>query len=140
MTVPRPARREDIPAMHRVRMAVRENRLVSRVITEADYAERMVHAGAAWVVEEDRTVVGFAIGDVRDHSIWALFVHPDHEGRGRGRALHDTLVAWMRGFRGRILTLETEAGTRAECFYRAAGWQVVGRTPDGALRLELPPA
>ncbi len=33
----RQATRADIPGMHRVRLAVRENRLTSAAITEADY-------------------------------------------------------------------------------------------------------
>lgn len=140
MTGPRLARPADIPAMHRVRLAVQENRLVSRVITEADYAGRMAQEGAAWVVEHDGMVVGFAIGDLCDGSIWALFVHPDHEARGHGRALHDTLVAWMRRHHDGPLILETESGTRAERFYRAAGWTVIGPAADGSLRLRLPPA
>ena len=33
----RQARRDDVPALHRVRMAVRENRLTSTALTEDDY-------------------------------------------------------------------------------------------------------
>ena len=82
MTRLREARREDIPAMHRVRTAVRENRLTSSAITEA-------------------------------------------------------MVSWLRSRGLERLWLTTEPGTRAESFYRAAGWRAAGRTRDGQVRYEL---
>ena len=124
--------------MHRVRMSVRENRLRTRTITEADYVPVMEVNGRGWVIEESGEVVGFAVGDKRDGNIWALFVHPDHEGRGYGRQLHDAMVAWlwMQGLER--LWLTTQPGTRAEAFYQAAGWRPAGRTDRGELRFELP--
>jgi GNAT superfamily N-acetyltransferase len=123
--------------MHRVRMAVRENRLTSTVITEADYIAAIEDHGSGWVVEAHGEVVGFAVGDARDGNIWALFVDPGHEGRGHGRRLHDAMIGWLRS-RGLVrLWLTTDANTRAQRFYEAAGWQPAGRTKTGALRLEL---
>jgi GNAT superfamily N-acetyltransferase len=133
----RQARRDDIAAMHRVRMAVRENRLTSTVITEADYNAAIEDHGRGWVVEAGGEVVGFAVGEARDGNIWALFVDPDHEGRGYGRRLHDAMIAWLRSRGLERLWLTTDANTRAQRFYQAAGWQHAGRTKEGALRLEL---
>lgn len=48
--------------MHRVRLAVRENRLTSR-ITEEDYIPAIEETGRGWVVEVDGGVVGFAVGN-----------------------------------------------------------------------------
>lgn len=133
----REARRADIPAMHRVRLAVRENRLTSTAITEADYVPAIEVHGKGWVIEDDGLVVGFAVGDARDGNIWALFVDPQHEGRGCGRRLHDAMVAWLARQGLDRLWLTTQPDTRAQGFYEAAGWQCVGRTPKGELRLEL---
>lgn len=133
----RGALRADIPAMHRVRMSVRENRLRTRTITEADYVPAMETHGRGWVIEESGEVVGFAVGDKRDGNIWALFVHPDHEGRGYGRQLHDAMVAWLWSQGLEQLWLTTQPGTRAQAFYEAAGWQRAGRTDHGELRFEL---
>lgn len=133
----REARRADIPAMHRVRLAVRENRLTSTAITEADYVSAIEVHGKGWVIEDDGLVVGFAVGDARDGNIWALFVDPRHEGRGCGRRLHDAMVAWLAQQGLDCLWLTTQPDTRAQGFYEAAGWQCVGRTPKGELRLEL---
>ena len=132
----RQARGADIPGMHRVRLEVRENKLRSAVVTEADYLPFLETHGRGWVVEEKGEVVGFAIGDARDGNIWALFVHPKHEGRGFGRQLHDAMVSWLWSRGLKELWLTTEPGTRAQEFYEAAGWQSAGKTPQGVLRFE----
>jgi GNAT superfamily N-acetyltransferase len=122
--------------MHRVRLAVRENRLAS-AITEHDYAVAIEKTGRGWVVEADDTVVAFAVGNAVTGNIWALFVEPLHEGNGHGRALHDTMVGWLfsRGL-GR-LWLGTQPNTRAQRFYEAAGWTYAGMLQSGEAGFEL---
>jgi GNAT superfamily N-acetyltransferase len=126
----RQATAADIAAMHRVRVAVRENALVSMVITDADYREHIERLGRGWVVEVGGGLVGFAIADALadapDGNVWALFVHPDHERRGFGRRLHDVMVAWCWEQGLERLWLTTAPGTRAERFYEAAGWSRAG--------------
>jgi len=89
----RQARAQDVPAIHRVRMSVRENRLVSTVVTEADTLAAIEDTGRGWVIEDAGEIVAFAIGHAGTGNIWALFVHPDHERQGHGRRLFDTMVA-----------------------------------------------
>jgi GNAT superfamily N-acetyltransferase len=57
-----------------------------------------------------------------ERNIWALFVDPEHERRGYGRMLHDTMTDWLRSRGVERLWLTTEPGTRAQKFYEAAGW------------------
>lgn len=123
--------------MHRVRHSVRENRLVSATITEKDYIPALEQTGRGWVVEVDGSVVAFAIGNAHTGNIWALFVDPQHERRGHGRALHDVMVAWLFSRGVPQLWLSTDPNTRAERFYRAAGWQYAGMLPTGEMRFEL---
>jgi GNAT superfamily N-acetyltransferase len=123
--------------MHRVRMSVRENQLVSTRLTEADYIDAIEALGRGWVIEVDGAIVAFAIGDASNASIWALFVEPGYEGRGFGRRLHDEMVSWLWQQGHERLWLTTDPGTRAQRFYEAAGWQVVGPTARGEVRLEL---
>lgn len=123
--------------MHRVRMAVRENRLVSTSISARDYVAAIESAGRGWVIELDETIVAFAVGNVETGSIWALFVEPEHQGRGYGRQLHDVVVAWLWDQGLGRLWLTTEPGTRAERFYETAGWRRVGAAAHGEVRLEL---
>ncbi len=133
----RQANQSDIPAMHRVRLAVRENALSDpNRITESDYLAALDELGRTWVVEADGEVAAFATG-YKSGSIWALFVHPDHEGRGYGKALHSAVVAWLWSLGHKRIWLATAGGTRAERFYVSQGWQPCGTVPGGDIRLEL---
>lgn len=126
----------DIAAMHRVRTSVRENRLVSLVLTEADYRSAIEESGRGWVIEADGRVLAFAVGNRISGNLWALFVAPDHERRGYGRRLHDEMVTWLWGQGLECLWLTTAPGTRAERFYEKAGWSRTGVTPKGEVRFE----
>ncbi|MBM0107752.1 GNAT family N-acetyltransferase [Steroidobacter sp. S1-65] len=123
--------------MHRVRMAVHENRLVSMQLSARDYVVAIEETGRGWVVESEGDIVAFAIGDTVEGSIWALFVEPGHEGKGFGRRLHDVMVEWLWEQGHERLWLTTDPGTRAERFYEAAGWRRVGLSSRGEIRFEL---
>lgn len=127
----------DIPGMHQVRMAVRENRLTDPLrVQPRDYEPRLTEHGRGLVAERDGRIVGFAVGDLTQQSVWALFVHPDHERRGIGRRLHDELLRWMFAAGAERIWLTTDPGTRAAAFYVAAGWRLVGTEPNGELQFE----
>lgn len=134
----RPARASDITAIQRIRASVKENRLISTVVTDEDVRAAIEDTGRGWVVEEEGVVVAFAVGNATTGNVWALFVRPEFEGRGYGRRLHDTMVDWLWTTNPERLWLTTEAGTRAQRFYEAAGWQFVGTTEQGELRYERP--
>ena len=129
----RRARIEERDRLREIRAAVRENRLgdPSR-ITDDDYAWFTEQPGI-WVWEEDGAILGFSAGDTRDGTVWALFVAPGHERRGIGRALFAAACEALRLAGHRTALLTTEPGTRAEYFYRKAGWEVVGDSPRGEL-------
>ena len=124
--------------MHRVRLAVRENRLVS-TITEADYVEALERTGRGWVVERDAAIVGFAVRNVRTGNVWALFVDPAHERQGHGRRLHAAMMSWMFASGLARAWLSTEPGTRACRFYEAAAWRWVATLASGEHELEMLP-
>jgi ribosomal protein S18 acetylase RimI-like enzyme len=130
----RPALLEDIPAMHALRLAVRENRLSdpSRV-TQADYERRLAKPGASWVAELNGSIAGFAIADFPSRSVWALFVNPGFEGRGIGRSLLQQITQSLEAAGPGTIHLSTEGGTRAERLYAAAGWTRLGQLPNGEL-------
>ena len=132
----RVATADDVPAMHLVRNGVRENRLSDpQRVTEASYLP-YIAAGSAWVAETGIGILGFAAIDAPAVSVWALFIHPGAEGAGVGRALHLHMLAWAQEQGITRLSLRTEPGTRAECFYRRAGWTVAGKAADGELLLQ----
>ncbi len=122
--------------MHRIRLAVRENRLSDRTaIDESSYLP-FVTDGTAWVAETGADVIGFAAVDTTSNSVWALFVHPEAEGSGAGKALNDRILECARQRELRSLVLTTSKGTRAERFYRDHGWKDAGTSEDGELRFE----
>lgn len=133
----RQAVRNDIPGMHRVRLAVRENRLTSTAIREEHYVPEIEVTGRGWVVTEAGSVVAFAVGNRATQNIWALFVDPECEGRGYGRRLHDAMVDWLFAQGVPFVWLSTSPGTRAQRFYEVAGWKFCRVLPNGERYYEL---
>lgn len=116
----------DITRLHIIRTSVRENALSNpALISPADYEEFLFERGKGWIAELDGEVVGFAICDLKDENIWALFVHPGFEGRGVARALQKEMLDWYFTQRDKVW-LGTAPGTRAEAFYRKSGWRENG--------------
>jgi GNAT superfamily N-acetyltransferase len=117
----------DIAGMHVVRVAVMENRLSNpALITPADYEEFIIQRGKGWVCETDGRIIGFAIVDTKENNVWALFIQPGFDGKGIGRHLHDIMIDWYFGQTDTTIWLGTAPQTRAEQFYRKAGWKEVG--------------
>jgi GNAT superfamily N-acetyltransferase len=128
----------DIPEMHLLRMAVKENILPDPdLITARDYIEFLTIRGKGWVCEIEGQVAGFAVVDLQENNVWALFVHPASDGKGIGRRLHDEMLAWYFNQTEEILWLGTSPNTRAEKFYRRAGWIQTSIRPNGELRFEM---
>lgn len=129
---------EDIEGMFVVRMAVLENRLSDpALVTHAACRAMLLEKGAGWVCEVEGRLVGFAIVDLTRSNIWALFVEPPFERKGIGRKLHDLMVTWSFAAGQSRLWLSTGPGTRAEAFYRKAGWIETGIEQNGEIRFEL---
>ena len=132
----------DVPAMFDVRTSVVENamtweQLANLGITPATVAASLMTDHKAWVAERGEKIVGFAIADESDGSIFALFVRPADEGRGVGTRLLDLAVQWLWQRGRNVVTLTTGSGTRAAAFYRTRGWQDAGIQPNGEIRFEL---
>lgn len=133
----RRARASDIAAMARIRAAVRENRLSDpSSVTLADY-DWFVGAGRIWLAEAHGTVAGFAAGDPRDGTIWALFVDPDYEGQGLGAELLAKVCKDLRADGYQVLRLSTDPETKAARLYARLGWEAQGHLPDGELEFLL---
>ena len=123
----REATSADIPQMMEVRYSVRENVLSNRsLVTDADNEDYINRRGKGWVAEADGKIVGFAIADLQDESIWALFIHPDHEKKGIGKNLHNQMMDWYFSTGKEKVWLSTSPETRAETFYKMNGWKESG--------------
>jgi GNAT superfamily N-acetyltransferase len=134
----REARVGDIPQIQIVRNAVKENALSDPdLVTDQDCADFITQRGKGWICEMERQVVGFSIVDLVDHNIWALFVHPDFDKRGIGKQLHDVMLDWYFDQTQQSVWLGTAPGTRAEAFYRRAGWKEIGLHGKGEIKFEM---
>jgi len=128
----------DIPQMHLIRIAVKENILPNpSLITPDDYENFLTVRGKGWVCEIENNIVGFAIIDVTDKNIWALFVHPDYERKGIGKQLQQIMLDWYFSEYDEALWLGTSPATRAENFYRTSGWREVGIRKNGEIKFEM---
>lgn len=134
----REAQAADIKQIQVVRHAVKENRLSNpSLVTDEDCREYITSRGKGWVCEIENRVVGFAIADLKEHNIWALFVHPDYENLGIGKKLHGTMLAWYFANTTEKVWLSTARGTRAERFYRMQGWKDAGLQKNGEVKFEM---
>ncbi len=128
----------DIPQIQVVRNAVTENTLSNpALVTDRDCEEYIMKRGKGWVCEIDNNIIGFAIADLQDHNIWALFVQPGFDKRGVGRRLHDDMLNWYFRRTNHLVWLSTSPGTRAETFYRKAGWREKGLYGKGEIKFEM---
>jgi len=125
----------DVARIMEIRHSVRENRLSDpNLLTGKDCAE-FIERSEIWVWEEDGIVQAFAAGDIRDGWIWALFVAPEYEGRGIGKALLSMACETLRNAGYTVANLSTAAGTRAERFYTENGWTLVSNNRRGEVLL-----
>ena len=122
----------DIPQMMEIRISVTENVLSNpERVPHTAYVDYLTQRGKGWVAATGGRLTGFAIADLVGHNIWALFVHPDFAGQGIGRKLHGLMLDWYFSQTSEPVWLGTAPGTRAEGFYRKAGWREVGMMDEG---------
>lgn len=129
---------KDINQIQDVRNSVKENMLSNpALVTDADCEEFITRRGKGWVCEVNNQVVGFAIADLKEHNIWALFLKPEFEGKGIGRGLHDTMMDWYFTQTKTKVWLGTAPATRAESFYLKKGWSRAGRHGSKEVKFEM---
>jgi ribosomal protein S18 acetylase RimI-like enzyme len=107
----------DIPEIQIVRNSVTENTLSDPgLVTDEDCAIYLTMRGKGWVCVQDGAIVGFAIADLLEYNIWALFVHPAFEQQGIGKQLHNIMLAWYFSQTQHPVWLSTTPHTRAALF------------------------
>jgi GNAT superfamily N-acetyltransferase len=128
----------DISQIQEVRHSVSENILSDpRLVTDEDCAEYLTNRGRGWVCVLDDKIVGFAIADLTGKNIWALFVRPEFEKKGIGKKLHELMMDWYFSQPVEMVWLGTAPGTRAEAFYKKAGWREAGLHGKVELKFEM---
>lgn len=128
----------DIPQIQVIRNLVKENRLSDpSQVTDEDCRQFLTVRGKGWVCVIDERVAGFAIADLQDHNIWALFLDPLHEGQGIGKELHRLMMDWYFLQTDHPVWLGTAPDTRAEEFYARQGWRKTGSVNKGEVKFEM---
>ncbi|MEO5943490.1 MAG: GNAT family N-acetyltransferase [Ferruginibacter sp.] len=134
----REAKIADIKQIQVVRNSVTENTLSNPdLVSDQDCEEFMTVRGKGWVCEINDQIVGFAIADLKENNIWALFLDPQFEGKGIGQQLHKAMLDWYFTQTKDKVWLGTAFNTRAEQFYRKAGWREVGTHGAKEIKFEM---
>lgn len=125
----RPARAADITTIFSIRTSVKENilsleQLTDMGITPDVILEMLELPDCIWVADIDGITAGFAIADMEEGSLFALFVLPEYEGLGLGKELMVHAEAALFQQHSKIW-LETDSQSRAAVFYQHRGWDAV---------------
>ncbi|MEO6541351.1 MAG: GNAT family N-acetyltransferase [Ferruginibacter sp.] len=128
----------DIKQIQFVRHAVKENRLSDpALVPDTDVEEYMMNRGRGWVCEIGERIAGFAIVDLVENNVWALFIDPDFEAMGIGKKLHRIMMDWYFVHTKEKIWLGTDPTTRAATFYRMQGWKETGVHGKGEIKFEM---
>jgi GNAT superfamily N-acetyltransferase len=129
---------KDIKEIQIVRNLVKENKLSNpALVTDEAVEDFILNRGKGWVCVINNVVIGFSIADLVENNIWALFVHPEYEGKGVGKQLHQLMLDWYFTQTKVTVWLGTSPKTRAENFYKKAGWLVVGLHGNDETKFEM---
>lgn len=129
---------EDIAQIQLVRNSVRENVLSDpNLVPDEACKDFLTVRGKGWVCEINKEIVGFSIVDLEENNIWALFLKPTFEKQGIGKQLHDVMLDWYFDHTKVNVWLGTSPNTRAEKFYRNAGWTEIGTHGKNEIKFEM---
>ena len=134
----RPARADE--AQHLSELALRSKahwgysrQFMEACRAELTYSPQVCGSGTV-IVAERAAVLGFyrLVRDVPVSRLEALFVEPDEQGFGVGKALLKHALSAAEGLGAEVV--ELEADPNAEPFYTRCGAVRVGEVPSGSIR------
>lgn len=127
----RPATLDDIETLFQIRTSVVENHqsrqeLATLGVTPETIAHMLQTTCRAWIAEIDGQPIGFSFANAADRMVFGLFVLPEFEGRGAGRALLQQAENWLWSQGNTEIHLFTgnNPNLRAYGFYQHLGWEV----------------
>lgn len=127
---------EDVDSIFDVRTSVRENHMSEEDLAEIGVTREstrqaiMDNSLPIWCAFVNEQLIGFSSIKIADKELFALFVRPEHEGKGAGSMLHDIAVNWwVRNFPNEPLNLNTNKNARSFSFYQKREWVEVEGEP-----------
>jgi GNAT superfamily N-acetyltransferase len=140
----RVAQLNDIEVLFEIRTSVIENHLSREQIAElgitpASIAEMLRTDCCAWIAEQNNHPIGFSIANATEKTIFGIFVLPEFEGQGAGRALMQAAEDWLwsKGIAEIWLLTGNDSNLRAYGFYQHLGWMPVEVESDGYFKGEM---
>ncbi len=137
----RQAQLKDIETLFDIRTSVTENHQSRAEIAELritpDTVASMLQTDCrAWIAEIEGKAVAFSIANATAKTIFGMFVLPQFEGRGAGRALMQKAESWLfsQDIQEIWLLTDNDPNLRAYGFYLHLGWIRVGVQPDGTMK------
>ncbi|MCU4674669.1 GNAT family N-acetyltransferase [Catenovulum sp. 2E275] len=119
----REAQLSDIPDFIRIRQQPSDNPLnPSKPIPLLCYQQYLTKYGKGWVYTDNNGICGYVIGSKKESTIWALFIAPEYQGKGIGKALLKTATNWLNENGIQKIYLSTAVNSKAEHFYQHLGW------------------
>ena len=138
------AQQNDIETLFEIRTSVVENHqpreeIAELGITPDSVAKMLAIDCRAWVAEIEEQPIGFSIANATETTIFGVFVLPEFEGRGAGRALVQTAENWLwtKGLGEIWLVTGNNPSLRAYGFYLHLHWMPAGVEPDGDFAGEM---
>ncbi|WP_330216047.1 GNAT family N-acetyltransferase [Pseudomonas sp. AM8] len=141
-TLIRAATQDDVDTLFEIRTSVIQNHLSIEQMAELGItpqllADSMREAPCVWIAEVDGQPVAFAMVDLAEGEVFAMFVLPSHENLGLGRQLMAVAEAALFEHHDRLfLITDGRDEIRANGFYRHLGWSVVERVEGDDVRYQ----
>ncbi|SAM33248.1 GNAT family N-acetyltransferase [Pseudomonas sp. 1 R 17] len=141
-TLIRAATQADVDTLFEIRTSVVQNHLSIEQMAELGItpqllADSMREAPCVWIAEVDGQPVAFAMVDLAEGEVFAMFVLPSHENLGLGRQLMAVAEAALFEHHDRLfLITDGRDEIRANGFYRHLGWSVVERVEGDDVRYQ----
>ncbi|MGV3503070.1 MAG: GNAT family N-acetyltransferase [Adhaeribacter sp.] len=127
----REAKSHDIEKMHAIRLADTDSSPQDQHLRQPADFHRLLESGKGWVCEVDGDLLGFALADLPQARVEALFVRPGVESAFICRMLHDMMTSWC--FARGVPRLHSQPLPGVQAFYLKAGWV---KTADNRFELE----
>ena len=135
------AQLNDIETLFEIRTSVPENyqsreEIAKLGITPDSVATMLQTDCRAWIAEIDGNDIGFSIANATEKTIFGVFVRPEYENRGAGRALLQKAEDWLfdRDITEIWLLTGNDTNLRAYGFYLHLGWIPIGVQSDGEMK------